>query len=185
MFDYQYVGVDVKKLHEFADKETFIAPLDHVFDEKPTFKADERIGNHTNHIYMRKWDEMRKQTPLSKVNLVKQSQTLWKKTRKKDSSVHFQYALEKNHYGNTYYYHLHYIVHHSDFGNIANNFKRHIGHHQDTATFYTNSFGQQYARIYGDWGYMDFHNVYDYRGLCKYLDKSTEGLRYIQETDQY
>lgn len=185
MYKLENLEVNLKKLHQLANKDFYKASLDLIFDGKETFKFDKSIGQYTTHVYMRKWDDKRKQNPLTKANLLKQSKTLWKKCRKRDRSVHFQLALERNHYGCSYFYHLHYIVHFSCFSNIASNFKRHIGHHNDTATFFSNNFGGQYARIFGDYGYMDFTSVYDYKGLSNYLNKTTEGLRYINEIEYY
>lgn len=159
--------------------------IEDFFDRKKVFKYnDDRIGNLTTHVYLRKWDDKRIQSPLKKEILKSQFYTFWKKGKKIDKTFDIQYAIEGNWISSTYFYHSHLIVHHSNPNNLISQFKRYIGHHSHSLDkFYINEQNYGYAEIYGDYGYCDFWNVYDYRGLCHYLDKSFNGLEYIKTKD--
>lgn len=157
--------------------------LEDFFDRKEVFKYnDEKLGNLTTHVYLRKWDNKGKQSPVRRQDLEKQIYTFWKKANKVDNTFDIQYAIEGNWISSTYFYHSHLIVHHSNPSNLVSQFKRFIGYHSDSLDkYYINENNYRFAEVYGDFGYCDFWNVYEYKGLCKYLDKTTEGLKYVRE----
>lgn len=158
--------------HSIPDLNTFFKE----YEETVRVNKNRKMSQFRTHIYLRKWKGGREQKPIGKTHLIKEMKSLRKKLFKKDRSIYLEYAIEKNYKSNTYLYHVHLIVHHSSFENLEKVTKKYIKHFTDDFVAYRNVNGNKFARVNGNYGYIDYINIYDYNGIRDYLDKTLQGV---------